>query len=167
MELTPGTQLGPYKIERVLGSGAMGAVYLAYDERLERRVALKRLTGPTGADAQQRLRREARAIARLNHPNIAALYDVIEQDDVAVLVMEYVEGQPLSTLVAAGRVGINRTLDIGLQLTDALAYTHREGVIHRDIKPANVMLTRDGKVKVLDLGVARMAVGDPVGAHEG
>src|SRR5262249_29427451 len=138
----------------------MGAVYLAYDERLDRHVALKMLTESAGAAAQQRLRREARAIARLNHPNIAALYDVVEQGDIAVLVMEYVDGEPLSALVKTGRLNASRTVDIGLQLTDALAYAHREGIIHRDIKPANVMLTRDGKVKVLDLGIARIAAAD-------
>lgn len=160
MELMPGASLGPYKIERALGSGAMGAVYLAYDQRLDRRVALKMLTESAGAAAQQRLRREARAIARLNHPNIAALYDVVEQGDIAVLVMEYVDGEPLSATVKAGPLSPSRAVAIGLQLTDALAYAHREGIIHRDIKPANVMLTRDGKVKVLDLGIARIASAD-------
>ncbi len=138
----------------------MGAVYLAYDERLERRVALKALKETPSAEAQQRLQREARAIARLNHTNIAAVYDVFEHDHEAFLVMEYVDGEPLTALVHAQPVPIERALDIGLQLTEALSYAHREGIIHRDVKPANVMLTREGKVKVLDLGLARAAV-DP------
>jgi len=161
MQLTPGTQLGPYKIERALGSGAMGAVYLAYDERLERRVALKALTEASGAEAHERLHREARAIARLNHSNIAAVYDVFEHEHEAFLVMEYVDGEPLTTLVQSQPVPIERALEIGLQLTEALGYAHHAGIVHRDVKPANVMLTRDGKVKLLDLGVARVASSDP------
>src|SRR6476660_6543841 len=113
MQLTPGTQLGPYKIERALGSGAMGAVYLAYDERLERRVALKALTEASGADAHERLHREARAIARLNHSNIAAVYDVFEHEHEAFL--EHVvdggdvaDGEPLTTLVQSQPVPIER-----------------------------------------------------------
>jgi serine/threonine protein kinase/tetratricopeptide (TPR) repeat protein len=160
MELLPGASLGPYKILEEIGSGHMGKVYLAQDERLDRRVALKTLTGSTGAEAERRLRKEARAIARLNNPNIAALYDVCEYDGVSLLVMEYADGESLSDLVTA-EIGVDRTIDIGLQLTDALAYAHREGIIHRDVKPANVKLTRDGKVKLLDLGIARVSLSDP------
>ena len=157
MELTPGARLGPYKIERALGSGGMGAVYLAYDERLERRVALKALKEAPSAEAQQRLQREARAIARLNHSNIAAVYDVFEHDHEAFLVMEYVDGEPLTALVdratgadrtrARHRTAAHRSVELRAP----------RGIIHRDVKPANVMLTRSGKVKVLDLGLARAA----------
>ncbi|HUL73305.1 MAG TPA: protein kinase, partial [Vicinamibacterales bacterium] len=161
MDIAPGVSLGPYKILQPLGSGGMGAVYLAYDERLDRRVALKVLTKATGDEATRQLRREARAIARLNHPNIAAVYDVVEHAGDTFIVMEYVDGEPLSTLVTSPPVAIDRALDVGLQLADALAYAHHEGIIHRDIKPGNVMLTRDRKVKVLDLGLARVTSADP------
>jgi serine/threonine protein kinase/tetratricopeptide (TPR) repeat protein len=160
MEITPGLRLGPYRILKLLGSGGMGSVYLAYDERLERHVALKMLTREPREGAARRVLREARAVARLNHPNIAGLYDVFEHDHEAVLVMEYVDGDPLTSLVKSQPVPVDRALDIGLQLVDALRYAHRARIIHRDIKPANVMLTHDGKVKVLDLGLARATV-DP------
>jgi serine/threonine protein kinase/tetratricopeptide (TPR) repeat protein len=160
MELTPGASLGPYKILEEIGSGHMGKVYLAHDERLDRRVALKTLTGSTGSEAERRLKKEARAIARLNNPNIAALYDLAEYDGISLLVMEYADGESLSDLVVAD-IGVDRTIDIGLQLTNALAYAHREGIIHRDVKPANVKLTRGGMVKLLDLGIARVSASDP------
>jgi serine/threonine protein kinase/tetratricopeptide (TPR) repeat protein len=160
MELTPGASLGPYKILEEIGSGHMGKVYLAHDERLDRRVALKTLTGSTGTEAERRLKKEARAIARLNNPNIAALYDLAEYDGISLLVMEYADGESLSDLVIAD-IGVDRTIDIGLQLSNALAYAHREGIIHRDVKPANVKLTRAGTVKLLDLGIARVSASDP------
>ena len=154
MEITPGLRLGPYKILKLLGSGGMGAVYLAYDERLDRHVALKMVTRATREPAPRRLLREARAVARLTHPNIAGLYDVFEHDHETFLVMEYVDGEPLTSLVKAQPVSVDRAVDVGLQLVDALRYAHRARIIHRDIKPANVMLTPDGTVKVLDLGLA-------------
>jgi serine/threonine protein kinase/tetratricopeptide (TPR) repeat protein len=160
MEITPGLVLGPYRILKLLGSGGMGAVYLAYDERLERHVALKMVTRAPREDAPRRLLREARAVARLTHPNIAGLYDVFEHDHETFLVMEYVDGEPLTSLVKAQPVSIDRAVDVGLQLVDALRYAHRARIIHRDIKPANVMLTPDGTVKVLDLGLAHETV-DP------
>ena len=157
MDFEPGLRIGPYRILKPLGSGGMGAVYLAQDERLDRRVALKMLTGAAGDEAARQIRREARAIARLNHPNIAALYDVFEHDSRSFLVMEYVDGERLTEIARSQPVPIDRVIDIGLQLVDALAYAHTAGIIHRDVKPANVMLTRDGKVKVLDLGLARVS----------
>ncbi len=164
MEFEPGLRIGPYRILKPLGSGGMGAVYLAQDERLDRRVALKILTGRAGEDAARRIRHEARAVARLNHPNIAAVYDVFEHDSRSFLVMEYVDGERLTEIARSQPVPIDRMIDIGLQLVDALAYAHTAGIIHRDVKPANVMLTRDGKVKVLDLGLARVTSSHPDGS---
>jgi serine/threonine protein kinase/tetratricopeptide (TPR) repeat protein len=160
MQITPGLRLGPYRILKLLGSGGMGSVYLAYDERLERHVALKMLTRDSREDVPRRILREARAAARLNHTNIASLYDVFEHEHEAFLVMEYVDGEPLTALVKSQPVPVDRVLDIGLQLVEALRYAHSAGIIHRDVKPANVMVTPSGQVKVLDLGLAR-ATPDP------
>jgi serine/threonine protein kinase/tetratricopeptide (TPR) repeat protein len=143
----------------------MGAVYLAHDERLDRHVALKVVSREPREGATRRVVREARAIARLNHPNIAGLYDVFEHEHEAFLVMEYIEGEPLTSLVRQQPVPVDRALDIGLQLVDALRYAHRSRIIHRDIKPANVMLTPEGRVKLLDLGLARVTA-DPAAATQ-
>jgi serine/threonine-protein kinase len=136
----------------------MGSVYLARDDRLDRQVAVKVLDEPLGFEVRHRLQREARTAARLNHPGIAAIYDFGEHEAQPYLVMEYVEGEPLSTSVDRGPLPVDRVLNIGIQLADVLDYAHREGVIHRDIKPANVVIARDERVKVLDLGVARVVL---------
>ena len=135
----------------------MGEVYLAEDPRLGRRVALKRpsesfLSAP---DARERLHREASAAGRLSHPNIAAVYDVLDVDAYPYIVMEYVEGESLSTVLARGPLSVERALDLGLQIADALAAAHARGVIHRDLKPGNISVTADGIAKVLDFGIAK------------
>jgi tetratricopeptide (TPR) repeat protein len=161
--------VGPYRILEKLGSGGMGDVYLAEDARLHRRVALKTLAGPgsQAAGARQRLLREARAAARLNHPNIAAIYDVIETDDSAHIVMEYVEGEALSDRLARGPLPPDQVADLAFQLCDAIAAAHAQAVIHGDLKPGNVLLTRDGKAKVLDFGLAKAPSGPgPVAGGE-
>ena len=152
-----GTQLGPYQVLARLGAGGMGEVYLAYDARLDRRVALKSPSDAWLADpgARSRVQREARAAARLSHPNIAAVYDVLEADGRPFIVMEYVEGETLASLLARGRLPLERALAIGIALCDALAAAHAAGVIHRDLKPGNVMLTAAGAVKILDFGLAK------------
>jgi serine/threonine-protein kinase len=153
-----GSSIGPYRILKRLGSGATGQVYLADDTRLRRRVALKNrpdLARGELADARRRVLREARAAARLNHPNIAAVYDVLETEEGVHIVMEYVPGQTLAALVRSGPLAPATVLEIALQLTDALAEAHAMGVLHRDLKPANVMMTPRGKVKVLDFGLAK------------
>jgi serine/threonine-protein kinase len=160
MSLQAGTRLGPYEIVAVLGSGGMGDVYTALDTRLDRIVAIKVLRRRSDIDVTQHALGEARAAARVNHPRIASLYDVVEgltADGAPLppfLVMEYVDGRPLSKIIAAGPLDVDRALGIAIQIAEALDAAHRAGIIHRDVKPANIMLTRDDAVKVLDLGIA-------------
>jgi TolB-like protein/Flp pilus assembly protein TadD len=150
-----GSAVGPYQILDRIGVGGMGEVFLGHDPRLQRRVALKRLTAD--AVVGDRILREARAAARLNHPNIAAVYDVIEQDDQSFIVMEYVEGESLAARLRRGAPSVDEIRAVGRQLASALAAAHAQGVVHRDLKPANVMIARDGGIKVLDFGVAKLS----------
>jgi len=162
--LAVGTRVGRYSVEGQLGSGGMGVVYYARDEKLERTVALKML-GPgvlTGEDARRHFRREALALARLNHPRIAAVYDTGEQDGLDYIVMECVKGESLATRLQAGPMSIRDATAIVLQIAEAMEEAHEQGVIHRDLKPANVMLTPKGHVKVLDFGLARLLAGADV-----
>jgi len=163
MPLTPGTRLGIYEIVAPLGAGGMGEVYRARDTRLGREVALKVLPADVAGDAERlaRFEREARTVAGLNHPNIVVLYSVEDQDGIRFLTMELVEGQGLDRHVAPGGLPVARVLELGIALSDALAAAHQKGVVHRDLKPANVMLTREGRVKVLDFGLAKLAATDP------
>jgi len=165
--------VGPYRIVERLGAGGMGIVYLAEDPRLGRRVALKRVSDPalTTPDARAHLLREAAMAATLNHPNIATVYDVLEEDGRPYIVMEYVPGETLSTQLSNGPLAIDRVVQIGLQLCDALGEAHSHGVVHRDLKPANVRITPGGRVKVLDFGLALrpqlQVAGDPSTLVEG
>jgi serine/threonine-protein kinase len=157
MVLTPGTRLGPYEIQAAIGAGGMGEVYLAHDTRLNRKVALKSLSGssvdtPEGRD---RLLREARAAAQLTHPNIAAIHDILDTGPCPCIVMEYVQGESLAAKIARGPLPSTQAVLIGVQLADALAQAHAAGVVHRDLKPANVQITPDGTAKILDFGLAR------------
>ena len=161
MPLTPGQRVGPFEILQRLGAGGMGTVYLAYDTRLDRRIALKELRTPPGQVPATQLLREARAAARLSHANIATLHDAIEIDGMALLVMQFVEGESLGAVCARGPLEIDRVVDIGIELADALVHAHAQGIIHADIKPGNVMLGPDGHVKLLDLGIARVWTADP------
>jgi tetratricopeptide (TPR) repeat protein len=155
-----GSSLGPYRILKELGAGGMGQVFLAEDTRLARKVAVKTLSGRwTGnREAQQRLLREARAAARLNHPNIAAVYDVLEVEGSGHIVMEYVEGETLAARIERAPLPLEEVQGIALQLADALSEAHARGVVHRDLKPANILLTHGGRVKVLDFGLAKTLV---------
>jgi serine/threonine-protein kinase len=153
-----GTSVGPYQILEKLGAGGMGEVFLGHDPRLERRVALKCLTSTGGAssDGYARVLREARAVARITHPHIAGVYDVLEQEGRAFIVMEYVEGISLAAHLASGPLPPDEVRSVGRQLASALAAAHAQGVIHRDLKPSNIQVMRDGSIKVLDFGVARL-----------
>src|SRR5580765_3901966 len=162
MPLTAGTHLGSYEIIAALGAGGMGEVYRARDPRLGRDVAIKVLPADVAAhpDRLARFEREARTVAGLNHPNIVTLFSVEDEGDVRFLTMELVEGQSLDTHVTPGGLPLARVLDVGIALADALTAAHEKGVVHRDLKPANVVLTRAGRVKVLDFGLAKLAVVD-------
>lgn len=155
--LSPGNHVGPYVILERLGAGGMGEVYLGRDTRLHRKVALKCVLDTGSGDEAQRLRilHEARAAARINHGNVAAVHDVIEQEARAFIVMEFVEGESLAARLRRGRLAPDAVVSIGRQLTAALTAAHAEGVVHRDLKPANIQLTPAGAVKILDFGVAK------------
>jgi eukaryotic-like serine/threonine-protein kinase len=153
-----GISVGPYRVLEKLGAGGMGEVYLAHDPRLQRNVALKSVTGDwvRDSDAHHRLVREARAAGALNHPAIAAIYDIIEIDGRTYIVMEYVQGETLAALLRRGRLPLERVVEIGIQLADGLVAAHAAGIVHRDLKPSNVMVTADGRAKLLDFGVAKL-----------
>src|ERR1700676_4174753 len=145
--LTPGIQIGPYKIEALLGAGGMGEEYRALDTRLKRTVAIKVAKENFG----ERFERESRAIAALNHPNICTLYDVGPN----YLVMELIEGRPLE-----GPLPLDQALQYAAQICDALDAAHRKGITHRDLKPANILVTKSG-IKLLDFGLAKMGQAAP------
>lgn len=161
MPLVPGSRLGAYDVIRPLGAGGMGEVALAEDTRLHRRVALKSLHSDIAgtAEARRRVLREARAIASLTHPNIAAVYDVLEIDDVLYIVMEFVEGETLSTRLQGGPLPLDQALGLAMQLASTLEFAHARGIVHRDLKPGNLIVTADGTLKVLDFGLARVDAG--------
>ena len=166
LRLHTGDQIGPYVILDTIGSGGMGEVYRARDARLERDVAIKRLSASAigGDEARTRVLREARAAAALTHPNIAAVYDVLETPDGLVIVMEYVPGESVAARLTRGPLPVEEAVRVGLQIADALIEAHDRGVIHRDLKPANVHLTPGGKAKILDFGIARSVSDAPRGS---
>ena len=157
-----GTKLGHYTISSLIGKGGMGEVYQAKDETLGRQVAIKVLPKEFAQDAERvaRFRREAQLLASLNHPNIAAIHGLEETDGKHFLVLELVEGDTLADRLRRGAIPVEESLKLALQITEALEAAHEKGVIHRDLKPANIKLTPDGKVKVLDFGLAKAFAGD-------
>ena len=157
MELTPGTELGHYKLVRLIGAGGMGQVYQATDTRLDRTVAVKVLPSHVASnpDVRARFEHEARTISQLNHPHICTLYDVGQENGVDFLVMEYIEGETLADRLNKGALPLERALQYGIEIADALDKAHRHGVVHRDLKPGNVMLTKSG-AKLLDFGLAKL-----------
>ncbi|HYM10215.1 MAG TPA: protein kinase [Bryobacterales bacterium] len=154
-----GERLSHYRIVEKVGAGGMGVVYRARDEQLDRDVALKVLPAATLEDetARARFRQEARALSRLNHPNICTIYEVGEAEGETYIAMEFVEGRPLSEVARAGALPLERTLRYGAQIADALAHAHERDIVHRDLKSANVMVTPEGRAKVLDFGLAKRA----------
>src|ERR1700688_4083907 len=157
MALAAGTKLGPYKIQSPLGAGGMGEVYRATDAKLGRDVALKVLPAEMAHDPERlaRFRREAKALAQLDHPNIVTIHSVEECDGIHFLTMQLVEGLPLDGLIRQGGLPVEQIVDIARALGDALAAAHEKGIVHRDLKPANVMVSNEGRVKVLDFGLAK------------
>jgi len=149
MSLAAGTKLGPYEVLAPIGAGGMGEVYRARDTRLGREVAIK----VSNEQFSERFEREARAVAALNHPNICQLYDVAPN----YLVMELVDGPTLADRIARGPIPLDEALAIAQQLADALEAAHEKGIVHRDLKPANIKLTPEGKLRVLDFGLAKTA----------
>ena len=158
MPLEPGTRLGPYELQTLVGAGGMGEVYKARDTRLDRTVAVKVLAGPRAdrEELRERLNREARAVSRLNHPNICTLHDIGRTGEIDFLVMEFVEGETVSSRLMRGRLPLAEALRTAIETADALARAHTVGIVHRDLKPANIMLTRAG-VKLLDFGIATVS----------
>lgn len=156
--LPAGTSLKQFRLEQLIGAGGMGQVYRAQDTQLHRPVAVKLLSAELTADPQRRQRflQEARAAARINHPAVAQIFVVDEQDGVTFIAMELVEGKTVRELIQAEELDLLGALEVALQTAEALAKAHDLGIVHRDIKPANVMLTRDGHVKILDFGLAKL-----------
>ncbi|HXU36006.1 MAG TPA: protein kinase [Blastocatellia bacterium] len=154
-----GRELGPYRITALLGAGGMGDVYLAQDRRLGRNVALKLLPDYFTAD-EQRLRRfqqEARAASALNHPNIITIFEIGQADSIRFLATEYIDGETIRRRLSSATLSVKESLEITIQVANALEAAHQAGIIHRDIKPENIMVRRDGFVKVLDFGLAKLS----------
>src|SRR5438874_2444851 len=159
MFLSPGTKLGPYEILAPLGAGGMGEVYRARDTRLGRDVAIKILpeSFSDGGDRLRRFEQEAQAVAALNHPNILAVFDVGQDRESPFLVSELLEGESLRATLDRGPLPQRKTIEYGVQIAQGLAAAHDKGVVHRDLKPENVFITRDGRIKILDFGLAKLA----------
>ena len=158
MALPSGKKLGPYQIESLIGAGGMGEVYRAHDSRLNRTVAIKVLPASFSADRErlQRFAQEARAAAALNHPNIVSIFDIGEEQGSPYVVSELLEGETLRELLRNGPLPTRRVTDYGTQVAKGLAAAHEKGIVHRDLKPENLFLTSDGRVKILDFGLAKL-----------
>ena len=164
MSLTPGAKLGPYEILALLGAGGMGEVYRARDTKLGREVAVKVIAEAFAQNEERlaRFEREARVLASLNHPNVATLYGLEQSDGVQFLVMELAEGETLAERLRSGPIPAEDAIPIFKQIAEGLEAAHEKGIIHRDLKPANIKVSSEGKVKVLDFGLAKAMTGDQV-----
>ena len=169
MSLTPGTRLGPYEIAAPIGAGGMGEVFRARDTRLSRDVAVKVLPPRFAADAEAlaRFEREAKAVAALSHPNILSIFDFGSADGVAYAVTELLDGEPLRERLKTGALSSRKATECAIQVAHGLAAAHDKGVVHRDLKPENLFITRDGRVKILDFGLARQDAAGPAGSDSG
>jgi serine/threonine protein kinase/Tol biopolymer transport system component len=159
MTVTSGTRLGPYEVVSPLGAGGMGEVYRARDTRLGREVAIKVLPAALALEPERlkRFEREARSASSLNHTNIVTIYDIGVSDSISYIAMELVNGESLRSVLAEGSLPVRRVLRIAVQIADGLAEAHQAGIVHRDLKPENVMITKDGMVKILDFGLAKLS----------
>src|SRR5229473_980825 len=158
MALAAGVRIGPYEILALLGVGGMGEVYRARDTRLHRIIALKTLPAEKVADADRKRRFlvEAQAASRLNHPNIVTIHDISEENGVYFIAMEYVAGTTLEQANTGSGLPLKHAMKYAAEIADALAAAHSAGIIHRDLKPANIIITEDGRVKLLDFGLAKL-----------
>ena len=168
MSLVSGTRLGPYEIVAPVGAGGMGEVYRARDTRLGRDVAVKVLPQAFASDTERlrRFEQEARAVAALSHPNILAVFDIGAHGDAPFLVAELLEGETLRERLKGGPLPVRKALDVAVQTADGAAAAHEKGIVHRDLKPANIFLTSDGRVKILDFGLAKLAEREQAGLSE-
>ncbi|HKB72064.1 MAG TPA: serine/threonine-protein kinase, partial [Thermoanaerobaculia bacterium] len=158
MPVAAGTRLGPYEILSPLGAGGMGEVFRARDARLGREVAIKVLAAEASESVERRARfeKEARAASALNHPNIVSIYDIGETNGTTYIAMELVDGATLRESLPSEPMAPKKILDVACQIADGLAKAHAAGIVHRDLKPENVMISKDGFVKVLDFGLAKL-----------
>jgi len=168
MTVRAGAKLGPYEIVAPLGAGGMGEVYRARDTRLGRDVAIKILPASFASDPERlrRFEQEARAVAALNHPNILAVHDIGTEDGAPFLVTELLEGETVRDRVRGGALPVRKALDIAVQAAHGVAAAHEKGIVHRDLKPANIFVTSDGRVKLLDFGLAKLIQPGPSGLSE-
>ena len=159
--------LGHYEILRPIGAGGMGEVFVARDPTLGRKVAIKLLPARLAGDRDTlaRFTQEARSASALNHPNIVTIHEVGTSGDAPFIVMELIDGRDLRTLIGEGAMPVRQVLDVATQIADGLAAAHERGIVHRDLKPENIMVTRDGYVKILDFGLAKVIGPTPEGEH--
>src|SRR5215467_12002134 len=165
MALIAGTKLVPYEIESQLGAGGMGEVYRARDPRLRRDVAIKVIPASFANDAERlrRFEQESHAVAALNHPNILAIYDVGTRDGAPYLVSELLEGESLRAVLEKGPIPQRKAVEYAVQMAHGLAAAHDKGIVHRDLKPDNLYICRDGRVKILDFGLAKLGTKETPG----